>query len=302
MRLAKDISLVFVLVLSLVFTGCDSGSSGGSGGGDPCASLETSLRGCDLLTEGTFTCPSMDDCMIQCSAGLECADLALTSCEGESEAFLTCYDECAYFQCGDGQTVNKDWHCDGYENCSNGADEVGCPGGDSGGEEIDCSNGPSSGNGGVSSGSSCSQAEKKLQGCNMLSSGASLAGCEPPESDEESCYGGCHIAASCGDLYSIICDDGGGPPSQALISCFENCESSHAFDCASGDETVPGSWVCDETTDCSDGSDEVGCTGATSGFTCASGDTTVDASWVCDGSDDCGDGSDELGCATLICE
>jgi hypothetical protein len=62
------------------------------------------------------------------------------------------------------------------------------------------------------------------------------------------------------------------------------------FMCGDG-ISYPASFQCDCYYDCTDMSDEVGCTC----FTCGDGQI-IQPSWECDGVADCGDGSDEASC------
>jgi hypothetical protein len=286
MARASFCTVLLALSLSLVLTGC--GADGGGGGS--CSGFAADLRGCGLLTEGTYTCSNISDCELQCSNGLECGDLSLVMCgaSSDSETYTECYDACAYFDCGDGENVPKSYKCDGDPDCGNGADEEGCPAGSVGTYDYEdpfvCDGEPNSGNGGVSSGTSCSTAANKLNGCGLLAAGAGTSWCKPPDTPAKSCQIGCAMAASCSDLYMLVCDGAGNdygyydddyyedeapPVSASFLACTEACQLL--------DDTNP------------------------SYFACASGGQSIDQEWVCDGDEDCYDGSDEDGCATLVC-
>ena len=91
----------------------------------------------------------------------------------------------------------------------------------------------------------------------------------------------------------------------AVLTCFiiyvtvdtppsVNC-SNGEFPCSTGDQCILASFVCDNETNCEDGSDEVNCTVHCSEFTCTNGECILN-SQVCNGTQDCTDGSDEMGC------
>ncbi|XP_052756265.1 prolow-density lipoprotein receptor-related protein 1 [Galleria mellonella] len=80
----------------------------------------------------------------------------------------------------------------------------------------------------------------------------------------------------------------------------ETCHKSHQFLCADGKKCIPHTWICNNYTDCDDGSDEVNCTdqldvkdnSTCKGFTC-DGNKCISKLWVCDGIYDCLDKTDE---------
>ncbi|XP_063870396.1 vitellogenin receptor-like isoform X3 [Scylla paramamosain] len=78
------------------------------------------------------------------------------------------------------------------------------------------------------------------------------------------------------------------------------CSSIFLFLCDSG-ECITKNFVCDESNDCSDGSDEKNCQKTTGGkcssyqFMCKNR-RCIPRKWRCDGEDDCKDNSDEVDC------
>ncbi|MFH2006621.1 MAG: hypothetical protein ABI333_08555 [bacterium] len=132
----------------------------------------------------------------------------------------------------------------------------------------------------------------KLRSCGLLTSGNVGLFAEEPSTSEEQCYADCYLGASCDDLAYMMCQV--GTMSAATQACFAACEPPD-WTCADGVETISESYVCDGYEDCSDASDEVGCSGNL--FECADGTQTVPIGWRCDGEADCYDGSDEVGCS-----
>lgn len=78
-----------------------------------------------------------------------------------------------------------------------------------------------------------------------------------------------------------------------VVSVLKNCTDGE-FRCTSG-QCVSLSFVCDEDSDCDDGSDEASCSAPTcspASFQC-NNSVCVPRLWACDGEPDCADGSDE---------
>ncbi|PIK49520.1 putative atrial natriuretic peptide-converting enzyme-like [Apostichopus japonicus] len=70
--------------------------------------------------------------------------------------------------------------------------------------------------------------------------------------------------------------------------------NSGQFECQNG-QCIPDHWECDVISDCSDGSDESGCSCSSSQYTCDNGNC-IPYAWLCDYDNDCGDYSDEKSC------
>jgi hypothetical protein len=153
---------------------------------------------------------------------------------------------------------------------------VGCGGVSDEGDEGD------GGDGGGNGGAYCGRAINKFNACGMGAFIEDAGGCTEPDSAEDRCTAECIIRASCADLRVAIC--GGEAPT--LLTCIGSCEPP-PFRCGSGEE-VPEDWHCDNSPDCTDGSDELGCPS----FTCANGEM-VDAGAECNSYRECADGSDE---------
>ena len=258
-----------LLLLATPLVACESSSSGGAAT-DPCTTLQGELMTCGLLSSGEFRC--QDDCSSRCAVGLECGDLSLVFCGDPDSApdFKSCYDDCTTFTCASGETIEASWECDGFEDCADGSDELTCPGQTA---DFRCDQAVPGGNGGVASGSTCSQAKQKLKGCGFLGTYDTWNDCNPPDTPAETCFMQCSMAASCADLGILICNTP-DTPSESFVSCVNECESLPDDD--------PAVTVVEEA------------------FTCADGEV-IASEWVCDGLEDCPDGSDEIDCATFVC-
>ncbi len=101
------------------------------------------------------------------------------------------------------------------------------------------------------------------------------------------CYEDCFARASCEAILATLC--------RTSFDLAFACDQECALRC--GDGTLIGpERECDGAQNCTDGSDERGCTNT---VVCSNGSTAVGAR--CDGRYDCGDGSDEQACPGLTC-
>ncbi|XP_070533196.1 suppressor of tumorigenicity 14 protein-like [Ptychodera flava] len=97
------------------------------------------------------------------------------------------------------------------------------------------------------------------------------------------------------DYVENVCIGGTAPKS------FGGTCNSTEYQCANGQCLPDTKYRCDDTTDCLDGSDEVGCTCAEYRLiACESGNECIDPHFVCDGAYDCTDKSDEWYCISDV--
>ncbi|OQV21189.1 putative Sortilin-related receptor [Hypsibius exemplaris] len=74
------------------------------------------------------------------------------------------------------------------------------------------------------------------------------------------------------------------------------------FFCAAESRCIVAVARCNGVSECSDGSDEVGCTSCLPNFQCRTTKKCIPVGLVCDGLEDCPDGTDELGCSQSFCQ
>lgn len=124
----KFLSCVVALCI-LTAAGCKSESK--------CEKTAAKLQGCGLLETTKSVCEEAipadeakeTSCWFGCALQASCQQLVESLCEGEDNALTTCSISCfeaSGFSCGDGVSVSTSSKCDGFDDCDNGADEVGC--------------------------------------------------------------------------------------------------------------------------------------------------------------------------------
>jgi len=181
------------------------------------------------------------------------------------------------FECSDGYVVRGSYRCDGIPDCSDDGDEADCA-------TLTCTT-PTAPEAGVA----CRNATDTLFSCGFLPGGV-LTSCLD-RTEYGACEKSCFADAACADLTDYFCSDttdASSPVSRCLADC---APLSDAFPCPTGSEVVPGNALCDGYSDCSDGSDETGCS-----FSCGDGNGTIPVYQTCNGTPECLDGSDESGC------
>jgi Low-density lipoprotein receptor domain class A len=128
-RLMKK--LVFVMVIVFGFMACDDDDSS-----NQCQDAFNALDGCGLMSEGAYDCADFPTggqelCEVNCMLSSTCEDLEQTMCTATPVAtIIDCFDGCEEthgFECTDGEFVDEDAECNGWEECTDGSDEEGCP-------------------------------------------------------------------------------------------------------------------------------------------------------------------------------
>ncbi len=136
----RNWSLGFVGALMALSVGACHGSGGSGDATAACNAFADKLRSCGLMSSGVVDCGDGSarelHCFQHCANATSCADLTTAYCSEEDtpegEAFVGCVFDClgssqATFSCADGSSILAEWQCDGYEDCADGSDEVGCP-------------------------------------------------------------------------------------------------------------------------------------------------------------------------------
>lgn len=161
MRVSYVAAALMVAGMMVSCTSDSGGGGNGGGGGASCARAATKLRSCGLATEGVWAdCREPDGaaetCEFNCYVSASCGDLEMDICaDTTAGALATCLTACEaqnVFACGGGEEVSTSDRCDGFDDCSNSADEMGCPEFACGGGEVvpesyqcdgfeDCANG-----------------------------------------------------------------------------------------------------------------------------------------------------------------
>ncbi|HWP09060.1 MAG TPA: LDL receptor domain-containing protein [Polyangiaceae bacterium] len=300
--------------------GSSRGGSGGTSGTGPlpsgeCTDYSAKLKTCGLIST-SVDCSVVQsgvyaNCYFGCVKDAPCDEVVDGICSAAaSNDLVDCVTACAdlTFDCGSPGTILAQYVCDGYDDCGNGKDEASCSattfacgdgttvkGSARCNTSTDCSNGADEANcptllcplpPAPPPGKACGDAATTLKACNLLP-GGKIQGCMD-RTEARACRASCFASSSCTDLSAFFCTTEGAE----VQRCLDDCATlSDEFPCKADNVAIPANWLCDETADCSDGADEVGCS-----FTCGDG-KELPMSYLCDDIADCADSSDEAGCS-----
>jgi hypothetical protein len=134
----------WVVLGGAITAGCSGKVEDGDGNGNGnessyCGKAISKFQGCRLIPQNTAVeCdePEEDDdrCAAQCFITMSCTELTAALCNAKLEGLQRCVEACNQdsssgneSDCGNGETYENAARCDGYDDCSNGADETNCP-------------------------------------------------------------------------------------------------------------------------------------------------------------------------------
>ncbi|XP_070575721.1 uncharacterized protein [Ptychodera flava] len=202
------------------------------------------------------------------------------------------------FRCMNSGCIKSYLRCDGYDNCRDRSDEMGCTYGNCSNGKMKCMSGSDMG--------VCIDLEYRCDRVVDCYDGEDENQCVCKDKKEFQCT----TSGRCVDI-SDLCDGNYDcPDSSDEMNCNDSgmyCAEDY-FKCDNDRNCIPPSWKCDGANDCFDQTDEHDCGTVVPGDTggaqgCSSSEYLCDAirlcipvAWMCDGEEDCATGSDESSC------